>query len=633
MNNNNVPGSNQNVNVQVRALTIDPAVTIQYKTKILHKNVVNGVNTLTQAMMNETNIKYVIKYDYVLDEDITVPANCILDFDGGSISGAHIIIGTNTKIKYYSGIIFKNNINFSGTWEIDTITTRMFDDLSFNNDLRRLINLSNDNYNNKIYIENHGYDYTFDFTEESEEGIILKSNTHLIINGNITLKANALSKYEIVYVLNKKNVIISGKGQIIGDKNSHIGDTEYGHCIMCHSSSDIVIEQITIKNAEGDGIDLRGCGNVIIQNVITNNTGRQGITISLCENVRVTGCLIDTVNCSDPQSGINIEPNPGDGNKSKMVMIENCHFKNINKYAITGVGFNDAESQLIVIANCYLENTFGIGFVNTDNIYIYNIKSNGGILYFSNCKNIVISNLYNTGESSISVNTSNIKIEDCYIKSASIAICELLNSEVYIKDSVIDNYLLKNYSGATKLVLKDSKFKGNISLNFAEGSIIYNNILQIVSATGENQGIKVGDSQTGGLVIFENNQISLISAISYIFTIQNFANIRHNRISIKYAVNNNIARILSKNVAWEDNIIEFAQDVTPKAILFGSDEIRARAVSNLSTSGTTEERPTLYAQSLVNYNEHIGDCYFDTTLGKPIYWNGTVWVDATGATV
>ena len=29
----------------------------------------------------------------------------------------------------------------------------------------------------------------------------------------------------------------------------------------------------------------------------------------------------------------------------------------------------------------------------------------------------------------------------------------------------------------------------------------------------------------------------------------------------------------------------------------------------------------------------IGQMYFDTTLGKPIWWFGTVWVDATGATV
>lgn len=41
-------------------------------------------------------------------------------------------------------------------------------------------------------------------------------------------------------------------------------------------------------------------------------------------------------------------------------------------------------------------------------------------------------------------------------------------------------------------------------------------------------------------------------------------------------------------------------------------------------SGITGSRPTV---------TDIGYQYFDTTLGKPIWWKGAVWVDATGATV
>lgn len=113
MNNNNVSRSNQKVNVQVSALTIDPSVTVQYKTKILHKNIINGVNTITQEMMSTTNTKYVIKYDYVLGEDITVPAGCILEFDGGSIANSignsYTLTGTETKvINLYNYTIFSN---------------------------------------------------------------------------------------------------------------------------------------------------------------------------------------------------------------------------------------------------------------------------------------------------------------------------------------------------------------------------------------------------------------------------------------------------------------------------------------------------------------------------------------------
>ena len=104
MSNSIAPGSSADVNVKVTALTTNPNVPVTYKTIILKKNLVNGVNTLTQEMMAIQNIKYVIKYNYVLGEDITIPANCILEFDGGSIAGNHAINFRNCLNKkiYYS---------------------------------------------------------------------------------------------------------------------------------------------------------------------------------------------------------------------------------------------------------------------------------------------------------------------------------------------------------------------------------------------------------------------------------------------------------------------------------------------------------------------------------------------------
>ena len=105
MSNSIAPGSSADVNVRVTALTTNPNVPAQYKTIILKKNLVNGVNTLTQEMMSATNTKYVIKYDYTLAENIVVPANCIFEFDGGSINGngtnKDTITCTNTRIIGY----------------------------------------------------------------------------------------------------------------------------------------------------------------------------------------------------------------------------------------------------------------------------------------------------------------------------------------------------------------------------------------------------------------------------------------------------------------------------------------------------------------------------------------------------
>ena len=51
----------------------------------------------------------------------------------------------------------------------------------------------------------------------------------------------------------------------------------------------------------------------------------------------------------------------------------------------------------------------------------------------------------------------------------------------------------------------------------------------------------------------------------------------------------------------------------------------------LALSGTTEERPELVGST--SYPVNIGYSYFDTTLGKPIFFNGYAWVDATGSQV
>lgn len=56
----------------------------------LRKNIVNGDNVLTQTMVNRQNTVYIIQYDYKIDTNgITIPANSVLLFDGGTLtSGA-----------------------------------------------------------------------------------------------------------------------------------------------------------------------------------------------------------------------------------------------------------------------------------------------------------------------------------------------------------------------------------------------------------------------------------------------------------------------------------------------------------------------------------------------------------------
>ena len=83
---------------------------------VLGNNMMNGVNTLTQSMINTPNTIYTIQDDFILGTNIKIPANCLLRFEGGRISGSYTLEGTETYIE--SGImqIFGPSVTLVGTW-------------------------------------------------------------------------------------------------------------------------------------------------------------------------------------------------------------------------------------------------------------------------------------------------------------------------------------------------------------------------------------------------------------------------------------------------------------------------------------------------------------------------------------
>lgn len=65
----------------------------------LRKNIVAGVNVLTQSMIQWPNTIYIIQYDYDLQgAEITIPEGCVLDFQGGSLSNGSIV-GNKTIVE------------------------------------------------------------------------------------------------------------------------------------------------------------------------------------------------------------------------------------------------------------------------------------------------------------------------------------------------------------------------------------------------------------------------------------------------------------------------------------------------------------------------------------------------------
>lgn len=90
------------------------------------KNIQNGVNLLSQDMICLPNTVYVIQYDFILCEDIIIPSDCILEFDGGSIGGNYTIFGTNTVIKAGLTKIFSTDVNLANKWIIAELLPEWF---------------------------------------------------------------------------------------------------------------------------------------------------------------------------------------------------------------------------------------------------------------------------------------------------------------------------------------------------------------------------------------------------------------------------------------------------------------------------------------------------------------------------
>lgn len=129
----------------------------------LRKNITGNKNILTQDMINTGNTIYIIQYDYDLNgSSINIPDNCMLKFEGGSLSNGSI----NFNSTYIEDENIDNifiNVKGNGTVVNDTIYIKWFGE--------DLTNVSSIIQNNTTYIfdENAVYDISNQISAISEE--------------------------------------------------------------------------------------------------------------------------------------------------------------------------------------------------------------------------------------------------------------------------------------------------------------------------------------------------------------------------------------------------------------------------------------------------------------------------------
>lgn len=86
--------------------------------KLLRKRIVNNINLLQQSDINRAGTIYRIQYDYNLQgQTIQMPENCVLFFDGGSISNGSIVLNNTLVLPQCLDIAKNIKCNISGTYQ------------------------------------------------------------------------------------------------------------------------------------------------------------------------------------------------------------------------------------------------------------------------------------------------------------------------------------------------------------------------------------------------------------------------------------------------------------------------------------------------------------------------------------
>lgn len=251
---------------------------------------------------------------YTLKKDIDLGGNTYKMPEGVTIKGKKgvikngTLIGSDTKIEGILPVFDK--VTIKGDWIVHDISTKMFKDLDYDNSLRDVMALTSVSVKNNVEIL-EGI-YYIKLVRNQETGIYIRSNTTVVLYGEIHLRPNDFTNYHVVELIGN-NCSLDGKGLIIGDKSTHTGTTgEWGMGVDFARAENASISGITIKDCWGDCIYVGDeSKNVTIDNCILNNGRRQGISITEASDIQIKNSKIYNIGGVEPGFAIDVETNKG----------------------------------------------------------------------------------------------------------------------------------------------------------------------------------------------------------------------------------------------------------------------------------------------------------------------------------
>lgn len=299
-------------------------------------------------------------------------------------------------------------------------------------------------------------------------GIKMKNNITVYMDNSALVKLLENQDYPTSVLFNCYNCtnvkFINCK--IEGDLSTHdmsringsISTDEWGFGIVVKSSTDIKIIDCIIYNCMGDGIyicnpSLRDRDypidyhnkNINIIRPKIYNVRRNGISVTDCISCNINEADISNIQGTAPKSGIDIE---GEGDLEyivKNIKINNLNLNNCD------IGINILNANDVFINNVYcndITGTYCINANNGENINIFNINSDKGI---------ILQTTYNRVKNS---NINNILCHNSYI--------------TFIEDCVMVRGV--DTTGNSEVTVINCLCKGSCNINEGTGKLTLNNV-------------------------------------------------------------------------------------------------------------------------------------------------------------
>lgn len=571
----------------------------------LRKNISNGKNILTQNMVNKPNTRYIIQYDYDLNnQTISIPKGCIFDFQGGSLKNGTISTTDLDIISSHRTIFFdieiqgtlNHNLHFVDIWSNKPFL-RIFTAISnlvITKDwtLEHTTDWVYHNFrDNPVYIYGNYHTITFDTNNQNSKTTFINSNKVYIENLNIKIEDTSTQE-KIATLIDCAqctliNVYFYGYNRLVSNwsrvdinedtklyvSNCRLYTTSF---IFEHIFSEVEIYDSTIEVLR----DIRSnYQSKIISCSAYRDDNKSKVIIRNCNIIGEWELVYNG----------DTDFRNGDKYNYKQFDIYNCNLKLFN------ITYDDSrliKSSLVAnYYNCHITKYMGCNLLN-------GIKE----INHYNC-NFIYSpdiNIYTIMPFSI-ISCDTITFFDCNftLNSNDMPVISFRDSSMSNTDATY-NFTFVNCNINSTTIVNSNFFLIN---SLSNTNIDEEDVKNFVNICDIKLNYK-GDKPQCSLIIRTSTKQYLVPC----------SNLKLNTYSVTETAFDTMLLENGTDIYLNDRVSTcYKNGVYTKGII---------------TCGPTENRPTYYTRDY-----EVGFQYFDTTLGKPIWWNNGKWVDATGATV